>query len=77
MNSPGAYLFSETATNFTISGSHPTLIASSLHVNVDRVGTGRGCSTAWNNNGNATDVTLVLPYSSGNAGQSIIVTCQK
>ena len=77
LNSPGAYLFSETATNFTISGSHPTLIASSLHVNVDRVGTGRGCSTAWNNNGNATDVTLVLPYSSGNAGQSIIVTCQK
>jgi len=77
LNSPGAYLFSETATNFTISGSQPTLIASSLHVNVDRVGTGRGCSTAWNNNGNATDVTLVLPYSSGNAGQSIIVTCQK
>jgi chondroitin AC lyase len=77
LNDVGAYLFSETATDFTIAASHPTRIAASLQVNVDRVGSGKGCSTVWNNNANTTTVTLSLPYSSGNAGVSIIVTCKK
>jgi hypothetical protein len=77
LNDAGAYLFSETSTNFTITASHPTLVGGHLIVNIDRIGSGQGCKTVFNGNGNTTDVTLTLSHSSGNAGQSVIVTCKK
>ena len=77
LSDAGAYLFSETATNFTITGTHPMRMRGSLKVNVDRVGSGRGCTTMLEDNGATTNVTLTLPYSSAMVGAPITVTCQK
>ena len=73
----GAYLYSETETDFTITASHPTRLGSTLKVNVDRVGSGPGCSTSQDTNASTTNVTLSLPSAGNYLGASVNVTCEK
>lgn len=77
LNQAGAYLFSETATDFTVTASHPTRIGASLKVTVDRVGSGEGCSSSQHTNAKSTDVTLTLPTSSEFLGASVGILCKK
>ena len=77
LSDAGAYLYSENATSFTVTGSHPMRVGGSVKVNVDRVGTGEGCMASWGVNVGTTDVTLSLPSSSDYLGASVNVTCKK
>jgi len=69
----GAYIFSETTTNFTITASHPIQLNNKLVVKVDRIGSGEGCVI----NSSSTNVTLALPTSSEYVGSSVSVSCKK
>ena len=76
----GVYLFSENATSFTLTASHPTRLAGTVKVTVDRVGSGKGCtssSSSSSDNVGTTDVTLSLPSSDVYLGASVNVTCEK
>lgn len=76
-NGAGAYLFNETTTNFTVTASHPMGTNRNVTVTVDRVGTGKRCSSSLlEDNATKTDVVLSLP-SGDFLGQSVSVTCQK
>ena len=77
VNDGGAYLFSENATSFTVTASHPTRLGGSMKVTVDRAGSGEGCAVSWSANAGATDVTLSLPSSDAYLGASVSVTCKK
>jgi chondroitin AC lyase len=77
LSNAGAYLFSETSTDFKVTASHPTRVAAHMTVIIDRVGTGQGCAAGWNDNAQTTNVTLTLPYSSAMLGSSVTVTCKK
>lgn len=74
----GAYLYSETERNFTLTASNPRSYIGSLNVTVDRVGYGKGCTTTSNINASTnTTVTLMLPTAKNLQGASISVTCKK
>ena len=77
LNQAGTYLFSETATHFTVTASHPIRIGGFLKVTVDRVGSGEGCTSSQSTNAGSTDVTLTLPSSSEFLGASVGVQCKK
>jgi hypothetical protein len=76
-SSSGAYLFSESANDFTVTASHPTRVTGDVKVIVDRVGTGEGCTSSWNDNAQTTYVTVPLPSSGNFLGASMNVTCKK
>ncbi|UJR17812.1 hypothetical protein I4U23_004711 [Adineta vaga] len=69
----GAYLFSETNVDFTITASHPLQVNGTLRVIVDRVGYGQGCAS----DATTTNVSLMLPLSSQLLGASVNTKCQK
>ena len=73
----GAYLFSETTTDFTISVSHPIRVGGMVRMMVDRVGSGEGCTASTDGNVVTTNVTLLLPPSPELLGASVKVTCKK
>ena len=75
----GVYLFSETATDFTVAVSHPTRTNGSITVIVDRVGYGDGCNQSSNVNTvmKVTEVIVMLPASAQLLGSSVDVTCKK
>jgi len=77
LNNAGAFLFSETDTDFTITASNPTRFSGYLNVTVDRVGQGEGCTQAPDGDPTKTHVVLVLPTSKVIAGAPINVTCKK
>jgi hypothetical protein len=77
LSDTGAYLFSETATDFTITASHPLRVNSTIKVMVNRVGSGEGCIALSDGNVSNTDVTLTLPSSSELLGASVNITCKK
>jgi hypothetical protein len=77
LNDAGAYLFSETESDFTVTASHPTRVGGNVKVTVDRVGSGEGCSALWGDNAQTTDVTLALPSSGDFLGASVNVKCKK
>jgi hypothetical protein len=73
----GAYLYSETETDFTLSASHPMRVNGRMNVIVDRVGEGEGCASLSDVNEKITNVTLILPSSKDLLGASVNVTCKK
>jgi chondroitin AC lyase len=77
LNNAGAYLFSETAADFTVTVSHPMRIGGDIKVIVDRVGFGQGCAASSDVNANTTNVTLSLPSSDHLLGASVNVKCKK
>jgi hypothetical protein len=78
LNDAGAYLFSETATDFTVTTSHPIRLNSSISLSLDRIGYGEGCSTlSLSKNSLFTNVTLPLPLSPEFQGASVNITCKK
>ena len=77
LSNAGAYLYSETATNFTITASHPSRINEIVKVTVNRSGEGEGCVIVSNNNETNTTVSLPLPSSPDFLGASVNVTCKK
>ena len=74
LNDAAAYLFNETATEFSITVSHPTEINRNVTINIDRIGYGDECVTM---SGGTTDVTIALPSSPQLLGASVTVTCKK
>jgi hypothetical protein len=77
LSDAGAYLFSETETNFTVTASHPMRVYGNVKVTVDRVGSGEGCSALVDINATKTDVTVTLPSSPSFLGASVNVICNK
>ncbi|CAF1070525.1 unnamed protein product [Didymodactylos carnosus] len=73
LSDSGAYLFSETDTDFSISASHPTRVNGNVSLIVDRAGDGEGCMRS----AGSTIVTLALPTSPQLLGASVTVTCRK
>jgi hypothetical protein len=73
----GAYLFSETDRDFTLTASYPIRDNGSLNVTVDRVGYGEGCAISSGANATRTKMTLMLPTSPELVGASVNVTCKK
>jgi hypothetical protein len=73
LSDAGAYLFSETETDFTMTTSHPTRVKGILKATVDRVGHGESCTVS----SSTTNVVLALPSSSQLLGASLNVTCKK
>jgi len=74
---PGSYLYSETDQDFTLTVSHPTNLGTTVKVTIDRIGSGEGCKSFWNDVNPSTDVTLSLPSSKDYMGASVNVTCHK
>ena len=77
LSDAGAYLFSETATDFTITGSHPTRVGGSVKVTVNRAGSGEQCVASSSVEVSSTQVTLSLPSSAELLGSSVSVKCKK
>ncbi|CAF0777841.1 unnamed protein product [Adineta ricciae] len=73
LNNAGAYLFSETDSDFTITASHPFRMNSSVNVIVDRIGYGQGCMIS----SSVTNVTMSLPVSDQLLGASVGTKCNK
>jgi chondroitin AC lyase len=82
LSDAGAFLFSETERDFTVTLSHPMRTKGSITVTIDRVGYGDGCTRSRSTNGwraknTTTDVTVMLPRSAQLLGSSVQVTCKK
>ena len=75
LSDAGAYLFTETETDFTVTASHPTRTTGSLEVSVDRLGSGQACSILSKPNGKKTTVTLTLPSAKDHLGASVSIKC--
>jgi hypothetical protein len=77
LSNAGAYLFSETDIDFTITASHPLRVNGTIEVNVDRVGYGEGCTASLNLSASITNVAVVLPSSPQLLGASVNTKCNK
>jgi chondroitin AC lyase len=77
LSDAGAYLFSETETDFTLTASHPVRVNGTVNVVVDRVGRGEGCTVPRSTDARTTNVTLMLPSLPEYLGASVNVTCKK
>ena len=74
----GAYMFSETATSFTLTTTHAKRWNSTTHAIVDRAGYGAGCSAASSYmDAKSTNMTVMLPPLRALIGASVNVTCKK
>jgi chondroitin AC lyase len=73
-NDDGVYLFNETATDFSVTVSHPIRINDTVRITVDRIGFGQGCAALSDS---TTEVTIALPSSPQMLGSSVTVTCKK
>jgi chondroitin AC lyase len=73
----GAYIFSETETDFTLTVSHPIQWNMTLHAVVDRVGYGQGCATSSYIDATVTNMTIMLPPTRALLDTSVSVTCKK
>lgn len=77
INDAGAYIYSENATDFTVTISQPMRLNRTMNLKVDRLGTGEGCVVSNNLYGSSTNVTLVLPSSPEFLGAPVSVSCKK
>ena len=77
LSDAGAYLFTETDNDFTLTVSQPLRINGNVTVLVDRVGQGTGCTTSTDENTLMTNVVLILPSSSEFIGAPTHTTCKK
>ena len=77
LSDAGAYIFSETATDFTVTASHPMRMNGTVKVTVDRVGYGEGCALSSDIDATTSNVVLTLPASSQLVGASVNITCKK
>jgi hypothetical protein len=77
LSDAGAYLYSETATDFTVTASHPMRVNGVIQVIVDRVGHGEECAVSSNVDATTTKLTLMLPSFPELLGESVSVTCKK
>ena len=77
LNDAGAYLFSETDNDFTVTASHPMRVNDTVKVVVDRIGYGEDCTASVDANTSATTVTLRLPSSPQLLGASVNTKCKK
>jgi chondroitin AC lyase len=77
LNDAGAYLFSETDSDFTITASQPLRVNGTLKVTVDRIGHGEGCTALSDTDASTTNVVLLLPSSPQLLGASVNTTCKK
>ena len=77
LSNAGAYLFSETENDFTITASQPLRVNGTLKVTVDRVGYGEKCAAASKSDASTTDVEIILPSSLQLLGASVNTTCKK
>lgn len=77
VNDSGAYIFSETDTDFTLTASHPIRWNTTMSIVIDRIGYGRGCQTSPYMNTIGTNMTIILPSSSQLLGASMNITCKK
>jgi chondroitin AC lyase len=77
LSDAGAYIFSESVTDFTLTASHPMRVHGTVKITVDRVGNGEGCTVSLNSDATTTNVLLALPSSSQLLGASVNVTCKK
>jgi chondroitin AC lyase len=77
LSNAGAYLFSETENDFTVTASQPLRVNGSVKVTVDRVGYGEGCTTSSDVAASATTVSLTLPSSPEFIGASVNTKCKK
>jgi chondroitin AC lyase len=77
LSDAGAYIFSESVTDFTLTASHPMRVHGTVKITVDRVGNGEGCTVSLNSDATTTNVVLALPSSSQLLGASVNVTCKK
>jgi hypothetical protein len=75
LSDAGAYLFSETATDFTLTASHPIRVGGTIKLMVDRKGSGEGCVAS--SDASNTNVSLSLPSLPELLGASVNVTCKK
>jgi chondroitin AC lyase len=73
----GAYLFSETNKDFTLTVSHYKRWNVTVNAIVDRVGHGEGCSISSYIDATATNMTVMLPPTRAWLGASVNVTCKK
>jgi chondroitin AC lyase len=77
LSDAGTYLYSETATDFTVTASHPMRINNIVKVVVDRIGHGKECAVSSNVDATTTTITLMLPSSPQMLGESVNATCKK
>lgn len=77
LNHEGAYIYSETEKDFTITVSHPEILNTTVTVTVDRIGHGQGCTLSSYTDITTTNVTLTLPSDPNFLGASVNVTCTK
>ena len=77
LSDAGAYLYSESETNFTLTASHPMRVGGMVKITVDRVGSGEGCTTSTNSDATKTDVILELSRDPQLLGISVNITCNK
>jgi hypothetical protein len=73
----GAFLYSETDKDFTITASNPVRSNGVLTVSVDRAGDGQGCTLSIDMDVTRTNVTLIVPTDPELLGASVNVTCKK
>jgi hypothetical protein len=77
LNHSGAYVFSETETDFTLTVSHPIDWNMTLYAVVDRVGSGQGCSASSYIDASATNMAVMLPPTQALRDTPVNVTCKK
>jgi hypothetical protein len=77
LSDAGAYLFSETESDFTLTASQPLRVNGSVKVTVDRVGYGEGCTASSDTDASATTLVLALPSSPQLLGASVNTKCTK
>ena len=77
LNNAGAFIFSENATAFTLTASHPIIFHTALNVTVDRVGTGKGCTVSTKGDATKTEMLVTLGKTHTAQGISLDVSCTK
>jgi hypothetical protein len=77
LSDAGAYLFSETDNDFTITASQPLRVNGTMKVTVDRIGHGEKCTALSDTDASTTNVVLSLPSSPQLLGASVNTTCKK
>ena len=77
LSDAGAYLFSETGIDFTVTASQPLRVNGTVTVLVDRLGSGDGCTMSANTDASSTNMVLTLPSSTQLIGAPTHITCKK
>jgi chondroitin AC lyase len=77
LSDAGAYLFSETESDFTITASQPLQVNGTIKLTVDRIGYGEGCTSSSDSDASTTNVVLTLPSSPQFLAAPVNTKCKK